>query len=71
MNTGEKISDEEVYEMMREADVDGDGQISFDEFRIIMNASWCGKHLRLLNGWYVNWMSVYHSRSDWDQNVSY
>ena len=35
---GEKISDEEVYEMMREADVDGDGQISFEEFRQIMDA---------------------------------
>ena len=25
--------------MMREADVDGDGQISFDEFRIIMTVN--------------------------------
>ena len=38
-STGEKISDDEVYEMMREADVDGDGQISFDEFRNIMTAN--------------------------------
>ena len=37
--TGEKIPDEEVYEMMREADIDGDGQISYEEFKCIMNAS--------------------------------
>ena len=38
--TGEKIPDEEVFEMMREADIDGDGQISYEEFKCIMNASW-------------------------------
>jgi hypothetical protein len=27
---GEKLTDEEVDEMMREADVDGDGQLNFD-----------------------------------------
>lgn len=30
--TGEKLSDNEVEEMIREADVDGDGQINYDEF---------------------------------------
>jgi calmodulin len=29
---GEKFSEEEVDEMLREADVDGDGQINYDEF---------------------------------------
>ena len=37
--TGEKISDEEVFEMMREVDTNGDGQISYEEFRNIMEAS--------------------------------
>ncbi|GAA5965541.1 hypothetical protein JCM8115_001565 [Rhodotorula mucilaginosa] len=31
-NLGEKLSDAEVDEMIREADTDGDGQINYDEF---------------------------------------
>jgi len=30
LSTGEKLSDTEVDEMIREADVDGDGQINYD-----------------------------------------
>lgn len=30
-NLGEKLSDTEVEEMIREADTDGDGQINYDE----------------------------------------
>lgn len=30
--TGEKLSENEVAEMIREADVDGDGQINYEEF---------------------------------------
>ncbi|KAK8684716.1 hypothetical protein V6N13_040732 [Hibiscus sabdariffa] len=32
MKLGEKLSDEEVEQMIKEADLDGDGQVNFDEF---------------------------------------
>jgi calmodulin len=32
MNLGENISDEEVDEMIKEADVNGDGQVDYAEF---------------------------------------
>lgn len=32
INLGEKLSDEEVEQMIKEADMDGDGQVDFDEF---------------------------------------
>eukprot|EP00923_Selenidium_pygospionis_P035350 GHVN01061684.1.p1 GENE.GHVN01061684.1~~GHVN01061684.1.p1 ORF type:complete len:152 (-),score=37.37 GHVN01061684.1:188-643(-) len=37
-NLGEKLTDEEVDEMIREADVDGDGQINYEEFVKMMIA---------------------------------
>ncbi|XP_073317374.1 calmodulin-2 isoform X1 [Primulina huaijiensis] len=37
-NLGEKLTDEEVDEMMREADVDGDGQVNYEEFVRMMLA---------------------------------
>ena len=32
LNLGEKLTEEEVEEMIREADVDGDGQVNYGEF---------------------------------------
>ncbi|VDO33243.1 unnamed protein product [Brugia timori] len=30
-NLGEKLTDEEVDEMIREADIDGDGQVNYED----------------------------------------
>jgi calmodulin len=37
-NLGEVITDEEVDELIREADIDGDGQINYEEFAKVMMA---------------------------------
>ena len=38
MNLGEKLSDAEVDEMLKEADVNGDGSIDFEGFCKMMQA---------------------------------
>lgn len=40
INLGEKLSDEEVEQMIREADTDGDGQVNYEEFVRMMMAVW-------------------------------
>ncbi|KRZ11451.1 Calmodulin, partial [Trichinella zimbabwensis] len=37
-NLGEKLTDEEVQEMIREADLDGDGLVNYNEFVKMMTA---------------------------------
>ena len=34
---GEKLTDDEIKEMICEADIDGDGQISYEEFVKLMD----------------------------------
>ncbi|WOL19637.1 calmodulin-1-like [Canna indica] len=38
INLGEKLTDEEVDQMIREADLDGDGQVNYEEFVRVMMA---------------------------------
>lgn len=39
INLGEKLTDEEVDQMIKEADLDGDGQVNYDEFVRMMMLS--------------------------------
>ncbi|KAL6622590.1 hypothetical protein ACP70R_032469 [Stipagrostis hirtigluma subsp. patula] len=39
ISLGEKLTDEEVEQMIREADLDGDGQVNYDEFVRMMMIS--------------------------------
>ena len=38
-NLGEALTDEEIDDMIRAADIDGDGQVNFEEFRIMMTGA--------------------------------
>lgn len=40
---GEKLSDYEVGEMVKEADLDGDGMVNYEEFVAMMVQKWCNQ----------------------------
>ena len=39
MNLGEKLTGEEINSMIEEADIDGDGQINYEEFYSMMTSA--------------------------------
>ena len=41
MNLGETLTSEEISSMIEEADIDGDGQINYEEFYLMMTS--CGR----------------------------
>ena len=47
-NLGEKLTDEEVDEMIREADIDGDGQVNY-EGKICTTNEWIGGRQNFLS----------------------
>lgn len=39
INLGERLTDDEAEQMIREADLDGDGRVNYEEFARIMTIS--------------------------------
>lgn len=51
MNLGEKLTDAEVEEMIQKADLDGDGQINFEEFAPMFMPGLKTKKMPGTSGW--------------------
>ena len=40
LNLGEKLSDDEIESLIDDIDIDGDGQINYEEFYLMMTSTW-------------------------------
>ena len=50
-NIGNQLTSEEVDELIREVDCDGDGQVNYEEFILMMKPQWL-RYLIQLFSWY-------------------
>ena len=48
-NLGEKMEKEEIESLINEIDIDGDGQINYEEFYMMMCTKWLINVMQLLN----------------------
>ena len=39
LNLGEKLADDEIENLINDVDIDGDGQINYEEFYIMMTSN--------------------------------
>ena len=71
MNIGERVTDEECETFITEADIDGDGQINYEEFYSMMNtvirkaASW-KYNFQIRPFFFISSIFIQKTRLEWE-----